>query len=42
MHVVSTLFKLTILNKEKHYEIQIRIQNPENHKELIKDMNYLG
>jgi len=36
MHVVYTLFRLTILNKEKHYETQISIQNPEKHKELIK------
>jgi len=36
MHVVSTLLKLTILNKEKHYEPQISIQNPEKHKELIR------
>jgi len=42
MHIASTLLKLTILNKEKCYEIQISIQNPENHKELIKGMNYLG
>jgi len=41
MHIVSTLFKLPILNKQKHYETQIRIQNPEKHKKLIRDMNYL-
>ena len=39
MHVVSTLLKLPILNKQKHYEIQISIQNPEKHKELIRDLN---
>jgi len=42
MHAFSTIFKLTILDKEKHYETQISIQNPERHKELIRDLNYFG